>query len=70
MDEQTTQMPGPPTTRERDASNIVRTAADWLRAKGWRRNERNRWQPTEHEFTMYQAALMQKGFDDAEAFEA
>lgn len=60
----------PPTQRERDARNIVRTAADWLRSKGWRRRDNGRWVPHEHEFTMYQAALMQKGFDDAEAFEA
>lgn len=56
--------------RENDARTILRTAADWLHAHGWRRNERNRWVPAEHEFTMYQAALMQKGFNDAEAFEA
>lgn len=49
--------------REDDAHTILRTAADWLRAHGWRRNERNRWEPTEHEFSMYQAALIQKGFD-------
>ena len=68
MDDITT-MPEPP-ARERDAQNIVRTAADWLRSKGWRRRDTGRWVPDQHEFTMYQAALMQKGFDDAEAFEA
>lgn len=55
--------------REHDARTIVRTAADWLHMKGWRRRDTGRWVPT-HEFTMYQAALMQKGFDEAEAFEA
>lgn len=64
-----TMLPEPP-SREEQAQGIVRTAADWLRSKGWRRNADNRWQPHEHEFTMYQAALMQKGFDEAEAFEA
>lgn len=60
----------PTDEREHHTRTILRTAADWLHAHGWRRNERNRWVPHEHEFTMYQAALMQKGFDEAEAFEA
>lgn len=59
----TTQMPEPPTQRERDAANIVRTAADWLGSRGWSRLPSRRWlrPPAEDEFTMYEAAKVEKG---------
>lgn len=64
MDMHTT-MPEPPTQRERDATNIVRTAADWLGSRGWCRLPSRRWlrPPADDEFTMYEAALAEKGIE-------